>query len=380
MPLTTAAREAIVTALRLRAGIGDRDGRIRMPAIELRDDGTVNTTAAAVQVTNAAVVLTGNSTGTDSLATTSGSTTLASIVASIEMLGDGRSAELVAPDGAEAASSLLVAPQVSILSTTVVLYVQALDLLDQLVDDALARMERYCRRRLADDGTDVDRILWRQGRELVLDDAGITYVAEVAVDTEAAIRASYSGSGRGTIGVTPDAVQLWTAVPGNATVLTSIDLADDSDIQGIADAIEAVTGWTATMVRDGSSDDLVAMPPQDASTELELEAWVPADGEYRVDLDAGLVMLDTVPRSWSGEQARVKYRAGFAALPADLEGVLLTVAKAGLDAQRRDAGLQSESLGDYSWTAAAGSVPAAAMDDAVRAQAAVLDTYRRLLP
>jgi hypothetical protein len=383
VPLTNSARDSLVTALRLRAGISDTDPRIRQPAILVRDDGSTNSTSSTVQVTDTSVVLVGDTSGTDTL-TFSAHATLTAMVAAIDNAADGRAATLVAPDGSEATENLAPRPATTLLDGDVTLYVESLALLDQLVDDALARMERYTRRQLFDAGQDVVRTLWNHGRTLVLDDPRVTSVRWVAVDSHDALRVRYTGTGRGLVAVTDTAVELQAIVPGTATVVTSIDLDDSTAVQDVVDSVNGTAGWTAELVEDGRSLDLVAMPPEDAGQELELEAWEPADDDYRVDLDGGVVYLDSVTRSYGGSrvagQARVRYRAGFDPLPADLEGVLLTVAKAGLDAQRRDAGLQSESLGDYSWTAAAGSVPAAAMDEAIRAQAAVLDTYRRLLP
>lgn len=383
MALTNSARASLVTALRLRAGISDTDPRIRQPALLVRDDGSTNSTSATVQVTDTAVVLTGDTSGTDTL-TFSSHATLTAMAAAVGNAGDGRSATVIAPDGSEASTNLALLPATSTLSGDVVLYVESEALLEQLVDDTLARMERYTRSRLFDDGTDVDAVLWDHGGQLVLDDGRVTSIRYVAVDSRDALRVRYTGSGRGTISVTATAVELQTVIPGNSTVVTTIQLDDSTAVQDVVDDINLVSGWTAELVEDGRSLDLVAFPPQDAEEELDVESWAEADDEYRADLDAGVVYLDGVTRSYGGSrvagQARVRYRAGWDPLPADLEGVLLTAAKAGLDAQRRDAGLQSETLGDYSWTAAAGSVPAAAVDEAIRAQAAVLDTYRRMLP
>jgi len=384
MPLTTAQRDALVTALRLRAGITDTDPRIRTAALSIIDSGATNATST-VGINSGILTVTGDVSGVDNYGL--GSSTLTQLRQSISLAlaGAGVTVELVAPDDAQPAADLLTVPATDMLGTRVTLYVQSILFLEQLVDDALARMERYCRTVLVDDGTTVQQVtLWQPaGGVLHLDDARITQVDMVGLDAERAISAVYSGAGRGTIEVTEDQLVVQTIKSGVATETAATLIG--ATVPDVVAVVDAVPGWTVTTLSDVPAENLVRMPPQRVTAGTDVGAWLPADGDYRLDRQAGVIYTDEARASWGGTyrtggQAFVRYRAGFATLPADLEGVLLTAAKAGLDAQRRDAGLQSESLGDYSWTAAAGSVPAAAVDEALRSQAAVLDTYRRLLP
>jgi len=384
MGLTANQLSDLVTALRLRAGIADTDPRVRQAAILLRDNGSTNTTSSTVRVLDNSIVLVGNASGTDTI-TLSATDTLADAVSDINTAADGRSAEVIGPDPDELARNLFVTSATDLLSGDITLYVKSQLLLEQVVKAALARMERYCQTRLANDGTTVDAVVWQDGYMIVLPDQRIERLEFLAVDSDDGMDVFYAGSGHATIEVTDTAVILRTSSPGTATAETVISLTDAGDLGDVATAIAGVSGWSATVLNERRNTDLVACPVQRVTNGgVRLDIWAVADGEYRLDREAGVVYLDElvleVGGSRIGGQVRARYQAGYTALPADLEDVLLSAAKAGLDAQRRDAGLASESLGDYSWTAAGGSVPAGAMDDALRAQAEVLDTYRRLLP
>lgn len=384
MGLTTSQLADLVTALRLRAGIADTDPRVRQAAILLRDNGTTNTTSSTVQVLDNSIVLVGNVSGTDTI-TLSATDTLADAVADINTAADGRSAEVIGPDADELARNLFVTPATDIRSGDVTLYVKSQLLLEQVVTAALARLERYCQTRLVDDGTTVEAVVWQDGYQILLPDKRVNRLEFLAVDSDDGLDVFYAGAGHATIEVTDTAVILRTSVPGTATAETVITLADADSLTDVATAIGGVADWSATVLNERRNTDLVACPVQRVTDGgVRLDIWAVADGEYRLDREAGVVYVDELVLEYGGSriggQVRARYQAGYTALPADLEDVLLTAAKAGLDAQRRDAGLASESLGDYSWSAAAGSVPAGAMDDAIRAQAEVLDTYRRMLP
>jgi hypothetical protein len=384
MGLTANQLADLVIALRLRAGIADTDPRVRQAAILLRDNGSTNTTSSTVQVLDNSIVLVGNASGTDTI-TLSATDTLADAVADINTTADGRSAEVIGPDPDELARNLFVTPATDIRSGDVTLYVKSQLLLEQIVKAALARLERYCQTRLVDDGTTVEAVVWQDGYMIVLPDKRVNRLEFLAVDSDDGLDVFYAGSGHATVEVTDTAVILRTSVPGTATAETVITLADADSLTDVATAIGGVADWSATVLNERRNTDLVACPVQRVTDGgVRLDIWSVADGEYRIDREAGVIYVDELVLEYGGSriggQVRARYQAGYTALPADLEDALLTTAKAGLDAQRRDAGLASESLGDYSWSAAAGSVPAGAMDDAIRAQAEVLDTYRRMLP
>lgn len=386
MPLTNSARASLVTALRLRAGISDTDSRIRQPAILVRDDGSTNSTSSTVQVTDSAVVLVGDTSGTDTVAI-GASTTLSTVVSGIDTAADGRSATLIAPDGDEASDNLALLDETSLLDGDVLLYVESEALLEALVDNALSVAEGMARTRLFDDGSDITHTVWRDDSVLTLDNRHVNVVSFFGVDEEDAFTVTYSGSGTATIAVTEDAVLLNTRAPSNSPVVTNIDLGSDSDVQDVVDSINGTADWSATLRNDGRADTLVRMPPQRVTTNpVSVERWVEGDGEYRLDPRAGVIHMDELllDRYQHGQrtsgQVRVHYTAGFDPLPADLEGLIINAAKAGLDAMKQSGGVQSERLGDYSYTLAPDTSAVAAIESAVYEQRHTLIRYGRMLP
>ena len=213
---------------------------------------------------------------------------------------------------------------------------------------------------------------------MVLDDAPVNRVDYLSVDSEDAFRVSYAGSGVGSIEVNDVSVIVRTRLAGSSVAETVIETTDaDSDVSDAVATIDALAGWTATTLNDGRHDVLVRMPTQKVSTSpVTVERWAEADNEYRLDRRAGIVHMG----QRIGGQLFVQYEAGYTTMPADLEGLILNTAKAGLDAMGQTAGLASEKLGDYSYTLAPGASSSAAMDEAITAQAVTLGRYMRRLP
>jgi hypothetical protein len=386
MPFTTSVMATLVERLRIKAGISDTDSRFRVPAISLRDTQSTNTTSSTVEVKDGSLVLVGDTSGTDTI-TLGATDDLDDVVTGIANASTGVEAHVVAPDASEPAGNLLVTPPVSILGETVVLYAFSTALLEQLLDEALARAEGLARTRLFDDGTDITATIWRDTPTLHLDDRHVRYVTFFGIDDEEAFTATYTGAGTATIEVDDDAVRLITRQPSNAPVVTDIDLSDDADVSDVVSSINAISGWSATTRNDGRSDTLVRMPPERVTSDpVAVDRWVEADGEYRLDPKAGVIHMDelVLDRAYRGHrtsgQVRAHYRAGFDTLPADLEGLVLNAAKAGLDAMRQTGGVQSERLGDYSYTLATDTNALSAIEDAITAQRATLARYGRMLP
>lgn len=256
---------------------------------------------------------------------------------------------------------------------------------ESYLNESLARAEAIARTRLFDDGSVIARTMWCEGSTIHLDDAPVNAIRFFAVDDEEAFRVSYSGSGVGLIEVDETKVTLRTRAPGNSVTETDITLSDGVDVSDVVSSINGVADWSATTLNDGRADTLIRMPVQRARTETSVDRWVAADDEYRLDRRAGILHLDTliIDRGWSNRsagQVHVRYEAGFTALPADLEAVILNAARAGVDAASQTSNLQSEGLGDYSYTLAQGSSASNAVERAIQEQAVTIRRYQRVLP
>lgn len=387
MALTVSARASLVEKLRIKAGISDTDARFQVPALVLRETQSQNTSSSTVEVKAGSLVLVGNSSGTDTVSFGT-ATTLDAVVTAIATAATGVEATRIAPDGDEPSTNLLTIPATDILSDDLTLYAFSTLLLDQLVDEALARAEAVCRTKLFDDGVPVRRTLWREGQHIVLDDAPVNRLDFMSVDSEDAFRATYTGAGVGTIEVADDTLVVRTRTSGNTVTETDVDISTaDVDVSDIVSTIDALSDWSATTLNDGRADVLVRMPPVRATSQpVTVERWVDADDDYRLDRKAGLVHLDSLvlDRWYAGQriggQLYVQYEAGYTTLPADLEGLILNAAKAGLDAIGQTSGLASERLGDYAYTMAPGASSSAAIEHAILSQSVTLGRYMRRLP
>lgn len=388
MPFDADTLATLVETFKVRFGIADNDPLISVAALLVTDDGSSNTTSSTIRKIGNTITLTGNTTGTDTINLT-GNTTLQDVADTINGYGDGRAVTVIGPDPDFLARSLIDFTDRSILDTSIILLLSATTRIEAFLQSALAKVETYCRTALFDDGTTVKTVTaWNNGDgATVLDDANVNAVDWYAVETEQAIAVTYTGAGRASVEITEDATLLLRTRPaGGPTTTTTITLDDDTDISDVAASIAAVSGWSATTYNDGPSTRLVPMPTERVRTAtVDLHAWVDADGDYRLDREAGIVYLDELTvTAWADTrargQARVAYRAGFTTLPDDLEAAILNVAKAGLDASSRSFGLQSESLGDYSYATAPGEDASAAMSFAVSRQTETVEGYRRRLP
>lgn len=387
MAFNSATLDDLRERLKRKAGISDQDPRVLIPSLIVEDDGSTNATAT-VEVLADSIEFVRATSGTQSLSLTSGNPTLSALVTSINALGDGLTASFIGADADTPAADLAIRAAISIASSPVVLDVISNDGLDAFLQEALSKAETWTRQVLFDDGsTEVEATVWENGDGVImLPDGHINRLSFLAVDTEEAFRVQYAGAGDASIEITDDAVILSTRALGNPPTITTIDLDESTDVQDIVDSVTAVADWTATIVNDGPSENIVPAATQKvASSQVGQYAWTMADGEYRLDRKAGIVYLDDLTvtafaTSRAGDQARARYRAGFTTLPNDLAEGIINVAKAGLDGATRTSGLASERLGDYSYTASPGSDASAAMDDALAAQERTLGAYRRMTP
>jgi len=185
---------------------------------------------------------------------------------------------------------------------------------------------------------------------LILRHPQVSAVTMVALETEAGLRAKYTGTGtHARIDVTATAV-VCTSRAGGTTTTNTLAFADYATTTLMAEAINALSGWTSTVVNSRPSAYLVRIGSQSAKDrELTLEVWSDYTGDYSVDYEAGVIDFDgpiiSDVRGWS----LVAYTAGLSAIPTDIESMVLRVLKAAWDESKRDGGLAEERLGDYAY-------------------------------
>lgn len=214
----------------------------------------------------------------------------------------------------------------------------------------------------------------REGR-LVLDQYPILEVTRFAYGQDNALSVVYSGDGiRAIVEVNEDAVicRSWDA--NGAQTEDELTFADYPSTAALATAITAIADWSATCITNTLSPDLNPIggtPLVSASRSTTVYLTYPGsdDCEFWVDRQSGIVSYKPGPShaGWyppdADIEARmprgfqnilVEYRAGFATVPADLDMLCQEMAATGFSLSKRDQSVQSETLGDYSYTLMSG--------------------------
>jgi len=129
-----------------------------------------------------------------------------------------------------------------------------------------------------------------------------------------------------------------------------IDLTDYDIIASVSES-----GWTA--ISAGTDTDKLSpteiLDSDSTNTCLNRQAamYAPniADVEFSCDTEKGILKcFETLPNGF--QNIYVKYRAGYTELPADLTGICCDLVKSYIDNQTINQSMQSESLGDYSYS------------------------------
>jgi hypothetical protein len=149
-------------------------------------------------------------------------------------------------------------------------------------------------------------------------------------------------------------VRIITTASDGTDTTTNIALATYKSVSAVVAQADALSAVSASTVTNGRSAQLHIQPGMsflDKSVVLTM-AWDSLYG-YRVDEVTGTVWI--VPPSCEGlpsggQRYLVEYNAGEATIPYDIEAACIAVASALYHAGKKDPTLQSESLGQYSYT------------------------------
>lgn len=384
MALSAAQLATLRRKAKLYVGIDDDDGEYHADALAVYSNASGATTATVeVTATTMVLVITGGpDAGTNTLTfADSDKDTVGELVTAISALS-GWVATLLG--SSEAASTDLVrrpptdALRASGDDTEIILTVESTELLDLIINGAYEGLESYlCRSLYAADYTEVVQIDY-QTAELVLSQPDVIYVDRVAMDDEAAMDVQYDSTAlQARVQVTSTGVDCLT--DGGTVTRDSIAFTDQGTMTLMAAAITALSGWDATALVAAPSRLLVREGPQDVKDQtFTLSYWYDWQTEYTVDFDAGTIDLGVVAAP-PKRGCYVEYRAGFETLPADIEGVILSMVKAEWDQKtQQTAGVIAERLGDYSYQL--GSSSAGGASATFSEYSHILRKYARWLP
>lgn len=239
--------------------------------------------------------------------------------------------------------------------------------LEKAIDRATARIESYVGRQILSrsyaewrNGCGVDTIRLHQWPVTQVTNVWTGNYAALVVSSAQPtdIRASVSvNQETGT-----NAVALTRTESNGTTKVDTLPLGTYPTTAGLATQIGSVAGFSCTLGKNLRSVQL--RPRAGADTILATVTLFAADtaSEYTYDYDTGRLSID--PSWWAQwpmdrgvmpdavKSVLVEYTAGYATVPDDIEQACIEVAAMMYRDRRRDSGLASESLGDYSYTRA----------------------------
>jgi hypothetical protein len=239
-------------------------------------------------------------------------------------------------------------------------------LLAALVSAASAKIEAYCDRTFA--ATNYREWFNYDGeRTHGLRHRPIISVNRIATGNATGLHVSNTANAmRAWVSVTSDSIRLNLIDGDGVSVGTTLPFATHQSMAAMVTAINAVSGWSAVLGRNAPSADLIAGAYDATERGVQLVFASEPLGGYTVDNQSAVIGLSPESFVWElpgfaiGERPLrgfrailVEYRAGYETIPSDLAQIAIEFVKAMYDESQASAVLQSESLGDYTYSLAA---------------------------
>lgn len=313
--------------------------------------------AASVTVTDTTVDLVitgGNDAGLTSVDITSASNdTLTELVSTI----DGTSGWQARLLGESTADSSDLVPQAATnalgIANEVTLKILDTFLIETLINAASAKIEGWLNRNVLSrgyaefyngTGTDV----------LVLNQDPVTAINRVATQRETVLEVKFTGTGSyASVGVTDTTMILHSLSTSSST--TTLTLSDSTSLTALVTAIEAVSGWEATIIsgRDAYFPSVLIPVPNRYCLNNPVQLDMPCEGlveEYELRQPAILWRRGTWYPGFNN--VYVEYTAGESSAPYNIQQAATAMVATVLREGRRDTSIKSYKLGDFGYTLA----------------------------
>lgn len=219
----------------------------------------------------------------------------------------------------------------------------------ELIKAATAAIQKYCRRSFILQSYDEVQATGELGWAF-LNHYPIVSVQRIFTSQAALLKVQNSAATSANVSTTPTALRL-TDVTNGVVTTASLSFNQYATLGSLATAIAALPGWSAS-VQTGyqffRSGDLVQGLFRSATSQASLPLWIDDDaGDARLDYEAGYVCCRT-------DEFRIQYTAGFEVIPEDLQQVCANLVANLFDSSQGT--MQSETLGDYSYTVSLSSI------------------------
>ncbi len=236
-------------------------------------------------------------------------------------------------------------------------------LMDSCIDRATAQIERYL-------GRNIRSRTWNEWHYLFYDrvlrvkqspvssivgvfggwEHALTIQSTTTTDIQVSASINTEAIGSGNPGEEVPSMILTRMAVGGTVTTTTLSFATYTDCADLVTAISATSGFSATLARDMPTLNLRPMVGDCLISSLYIDgARTPI--ETAIDSANGLLRLEE--GSSLSQSLLVRYVAGYATTPADIEQACLHVSARIFLARKADTSVTSESLGDYSYSRAA---------------------------
>ena len=227
---------------------------------------------------------------------------------------------------------------------------------EALIASVSAAIEKYCNRGL--ERTERTEYHTLRTGQVFCRAYPIDHVARICSSSVDAL--TITGTGEvATFAVTATGLTLNRIASGTRTT-TTLTFASNTTLTALATAIAAVTGWSATVASgygNYPSADLIEGQSGNAKTTAPVGLWVDdTTPAYDIDTRTGVITLGHLGRNaWLADyrgcnvnRVRITYTGGYATVPADLQQACADLV--GLKWNNKAGAIQSESLGEYSYS------------------------------
>lgn len=230
------------------------------------------------------------------------------------------------------------------------------NVLTNILKACSAFVERYCHRTFASNTYD-ELYNGTEDHNLLLNNFPVTAVARVATGLETVLTVTNSNENNSVarVAVTATGLTLTSMLNGTLTN-TTLTFASYPTLSAMATAINLIAGWEATALKPGwvSSDIKLQGAYSALLTTAGLKVHTREVSYFELREDIGELFL---PSRWQRgyKNYRVTYTAGHDATPEPIAQATAELCAAVYASRNVNPNIQSESLGSYSYTLAAGN-------------------------
>ena len=258
-------------------------------------------------------------------------------------------------------------------------------ILEQYIDHATAKIERWIGRQIKVrnyfewyGGNDVRSVRVKQYpiNNVVGVYTGLAAALTIAstVSSDIRLTVSINTDPLGTVanGVLAPGVTLTRTTTAGTTSTNTLTFATYPDTTSLVAAINAITGYSATVTTAMRCAQLHPRAGGDIKMATVVLTGVDVSSEFVYDSYLGIVTIRQDAFPMASHNARypsalqstlIEYSAGYTTVPDDIHQACLVIAGTMYLSRKSDTSLQSESLGDYSYSMASADSSRAMMED-----------------